>query len=160
MKILTTTLLISILLLTACGSTTPAENFTNIEDMLALEGIQECTWDFAGDDHFGVFPTEGHFYIDNGMYSFENQIHNSQDLTHSTYYDGTNFFYWNDQVVPGRPEIVTKTSPTVYENSVLNTIGYRTYFKLIPDFDYGIVCEEVASVTLQAPSTTAELIEI
>tara|TARA_Y100000310_G_scaffold229755_1_gene232177 strand:+ start:66 stop:548 length:483 start_codon:yes stop_codon:yes gene_type:complete len=160
MKILTTTLLISILLLTACGSTTPAENFTNIEDMLALEGIQECTWDFAGDDDFGVFPTEGEFLIDNGLYSFENQVHDSADLTVFTHYDGTNFFYWNDQVVPGRPQLVTKTSLTVYQNSVNHNIGYRSYFKILPDFDYGIVCEEVASVTFHSQPTNAELIEI
>ena len=158
MKILTITLILSLILLTAC-SPTPAEDFINIEDMLALEGIQKCSWDFAGDDNFGVFPTEGEFLIDNGLYSFENQVHDSQDLTHSTFHS-LSFFYWNNQVVPGRPQIVTKVSPTVYENSVLNAIGYRSYFKMIPDFDYGITCEEVSSVTLQTFPPTAELIEI
>ncbi len=152
-----------LLFITSCGSPSPsgtAEDFINIEDMLALQGVQACTWDFAGDDHFGVFPTEGEFLIDNGKYSSQNQVHDSQDITHSTYYDGTNFFYWNNQVVPGRPDIVTKTSQTVYQASVNQHIGHRTYFKLLPNFDYGITCEEVSSVTLQTPSTTAELIEI
>ena len=147
----------------ACSPSGPSNentDFLNVADLLALEGIQECSWNFAGDDHMGVFPTEGNFLIDNGEYSFENSVHDSLDITQSTYYNGVNFFVWNDQQVVGRPQIITKMKPEVYEASVLQNIGYKVYFKMIPDWDYGITCEEVAAVTLIEPPVTEGLIEI
>ncbi len=123
---------------------------TTISDLLVLDGIYECSWDFAGLDSSGVYPTTGSFMMNDGSYYLENTI--ESDLTgtverYALYDANTEMFYsWNNQA---SAPIGTTMNAEMYAGAIVdNTIGYRAYFDLLENVDYGIVCEQVASVTL------------
>ena len=120
-----------------------AESTLTINELLELEGIQECSWDFEGSPDFGVSATQGSFTIDDGSYYLEN---NRDGFTYfARYYSDVEFFSWNTEA----PQpIGMQIKIGKYEMSVNNPIGHRAIFKMLDNVDYGITCQEVDSVIL------------
>jgi hypothetical protein len=156
------TVIISIsLLLVACSPTTPQDpndlpqlnvddyaTTTTISDLIDLPGMQQCNWDFAGDDSFGVEPTIGSFTVVNGAYYLENL----RDGYHRwAVFDQERFYSWNDNPDRGN-NVGQNLSVNIYQSSVLNTIGYRTHFAMLENVDYGIECSPFSGTLPTFPS--------
>jgi len=154
--------IIAILFLVGCSpATNTIEDFLSIADLVELQGIQSCSWDSQGDDNLGIYASKGTFDIDNGEYYFENEAESYDGTTtRYAYYDGQDYHNWNDVTVPGAPLIVQKISNDKYQSTVLETLGLKVWFNMHHDFDYGITCQEVSSVTLQTPPSDASIVNI
>ncbi|MBT4824643.1 hypothetical protein HN695_05230 [Candidatus Woesearchaeota archaeon] len=151
--------LLAFLLVSCSPSPRPnIEGFLSIEDLTELQGIQHCSWDSQGDSSLGIFASKGIFDIDNGNYYFENEADGfGGPKIKYVYYDGLHHYNWINITVPGRPLKVLKISP---DKLVLNNLELKVWFNLHHDFDYGFICQEVASVTLQTFPSDATILEV
>ncbi len=123
---------------------------TTISDLLELSGTQTCSWDFAGLDSSGVYPTTGSFMISDGSYYLENTIESDLSGTVERYafWDGETFYSWNNQASAA---IGTTMNLELYSNTIVdNTISYTAYFDMKENVDYGIECVDVSSVSFPA----------